>query len=477
MNQYSLLVALIVAVMLTAFVAAQRQVNIVETSMSGNRLAPRPAVYLHSKTPQVPLIKVDSRTRYQTIFGFGGAFTEAASYVFSTMKADKQQEILEAYFSPKGLNYTVNRIHMNSCDFSLNTYSCNDELNDYELKNFNIVRDRKYILPFIKAALNTTRTFNPDKQLSIFMTPWSPPYWMKGNWNQNGSSTPGLIDSPKVYSSWALFYSKFINAYKQEGVDIWGLTIQNESEFAAPWEACVYNPTQQGDFLKNYLGPRMKQDHPQVKIMVFDHNRDDVFKWVKTIMGDPEASKYVDGTAFHWYSDEGYENLQLSHEAYPDKFLLATEACVCPGVKLNDWDRGALYAYDIINDLNNYSTGWVDWNLVLDIQGGPNHLKNYCDAPIIADADTNTIHYQVMYYVMGHFSKYVLPDSIRVGVSVDQQKLANVWATAFITPSGKVVVIVQNRSNKDQQFAIHDVVSHEYAITNIPSNSVRTFVY
>jgi glucosylceramidase len=136
-----------------------------------------------------------------------------------------------------GLNYTVGRLHMNSCDFSIDSYSCDDVEGDYTLQNFNIARDKKFITPFVQAAINNTRFYNPNHKIQFFLSPWSPPAWMKINHEMNGSALPnGLINSTQVYQSWALFYSKFIKSYKQEGIDIWGLTIQNESEFAAPWE-------------------------------------------------------------------------------------------------------------------------------------------------------------------------------------------------------------------------------------------------
>jgi len=308
------------------------------------------------------------------------------------------------------------------------------------------------------------------------MSPWSPPAWMKGNHNMNGSSIPGLIDRPAIYSSWALFYSKFINAYKAEGVNVWGITIQNESEFAAPWEACVYSPENQRDFIKKYLGPVMRRDHPNVKIMIFDHNKDNVVTWVKTIMSDPEAAQYVSGTAFHWYVVEQYEHLTEAHTVAPDKFLLATEACQGPGVILNDWTRGESYGVDIIQDLNNYAVGWVDWNMILDMQGGPNHLKNFCDAPIIADANTQTVHYQVMYYMMGHFSKFMPPNSVRIGLSTDLES-KGLLATAVLTPGGSIVLVIQNHSDQKFDVMLNDVIYGLNVVAEMEPRSIKTFSY
>jgi glucosylceramidase len=140
---------------------------------------------------------------------------------------------------------------------------------------------------------------------------------MKGNGEMTGSSSPGLIQTEDVFNAWALYYSKFIIAYQHEGIDFWGLTVQNEPEFAAPWEACVYNPQQEADFVKNYLGPSIKKQFPDLKIMIYDHNKDHIQNWASTIYSDLEAAKYVDGTAFHWYSGPQFENVEATHNMFP----------------------------------------------------------------------------------------------------------------------------------------------------------------
>jgi len=180
------------------------------------------------------------------------------------------------------------------------------------------------------------------------------------------------------------------------------------------------------DFIRDYLGPQLKTDHPQVQIMLYDHNKDNIVNWVKTVFSDPVAAKYADGTAFHWYSGSEFENLADANAAAPNKFLLgmnnclqlneivslfrgfgfsssfsssslATEACTCPPAP-GDWTKGEKYAFDILGDLNNYAVGWTDWNMLLDLQGGPNHLNNFCDAPIMAAIQQQTIRFENPYY-------------------------------------------------------------------------------
>merc|ERR1712045_710488 len=228
------------------------------------------------------------------------------------------------------------------------------------------------------------------------------------------SSSPCLKNDASR-GAWALYFSKFFTAYKNAGVPLWGLTVQNEPGFNAGWEACTYSAGEERDFVKRYLGPVMRRDHPSAKIMVLDHNRDMVPEWTKTIFGDSDAGKYVGGLALHWYDSHSwqmYDNVKNAHDQYlgkMGKFMLGTEACNCPGVQLRNWGRAWSIASDILNDLNAFVAGWTDWNLLVNHQGGPNHLGNFCDANIIADPDqvlgSGTVIKQVSYYLMGHFSR------------------------------------------------------------------------
>lgn len=385
-----------------------------------------------TNTTRGTVLAVDTSQTFQSILGFGGAFTEAAGYNWQLLSVDQQKLIVQAYFgSPEtSLGYTMCRVHMNSCDFSLASYSCDDVENDFELSKFNIDRDFLYLLPFIKAAQVESTAQNP---LRMFYSPWSPPAWMKSNGKMTGSLVPGLKNDTRVHAAWAKFYSKFADAYRQQGVDFWGVTVQNEPLYAANWEACCYSIQDTADFVKNYLGPVLQKEQPKLQLMVYDHNRDLVQDWVKGIMSDPEVAKYVAGTAFHWYTGSNkptlnmFENLDISHNAAPNKFLLASEACYCPGVILGDWSRGEAYGIDILNDILHWSTGWVDWNMVLDENGGPNHLGNMCDAPIIVTPGKNSFIKQPSYFFMGHFSKVLPPNSVRVGLSLSAHQVCR-WS-------------------------------------------------
>ncbi|KAL0477944.1 glucosylceramidase, partial [Acrasis kona] len=250
-------------------------IDVVSTANNTNdRLSIKPSIsFSQKRLPAKNTIVVDETITYQTIIGWGGAMTEAASFVWSLLLPELQQEVIDAYFSPRGLSYSLCRITMGSPDFALNKYNCDNHTGDYELKHFNIDRDRRYVLPFVKRAQET------NKNLEFFFSPWSPPGWMKKNGDMNKSIFPdGLINSTEIYKSWALYFSKFITAYNKEGVKFWGFTVQNEPEANVP-----------------YPCPRISLDHPNVKMIIYDSNRDRMTPWVDAILSDTETSKYISG--------------------------------------------------------------------------------------------------------------------------------------------------------------------------------------
>jgi len=409
---------------------------------------------------------VERATRYQDILGFGGALTESSASVFAQLNANLQNEVIESYFGRTGHGYTVCRTPLNSCDFSVSSYSFDDTRDDYLLNNFSIAHNDKVLFPLIKRVLSAS-----TQPINLFATPWSPPAWMKSNGQMDGSNHPGLIQDPKIYTSWALFLSKSITEYKNIGINFWGLTIQNEPENAGSWECCCYTDTEQRDFLKYYLGPQLRKDHPDLKIMIFDHNKDHVADWVRTIFTDPQAAQFADGTAFHWYSGAQFENLATAHSIAPNKFLLATEACNCPP-SIGNWGTGESYGYDIIGDLNNWSVGWTDWNILLNIQGGPNHVNNFCDAPILADINGQKLIYQPAYWYMGQFSRFITPGSVILKTAVSDATLS---AVSALTKDGKTVVVVQNRSNNPITYTLQD--GTKSASVTAPAHSIHTLVY
>lgn len=392
----------------------------------------------------VSSVMVDAKQQFQTIEGFGGAFTEAAASTLFKMTPGQRKEIIDAYFDPEsGHGYTMGRTHINSSDFSLGNYAYTEVAGDTELKHFSIERDTKEIIPMIRMAAQAA-----GGPLKIFASPWSPPAWMKttGKMNQGGKL------KPEYRETWARYYCRYIQEFAKEGIPIWGLTVQNEPEATQTWDSCIYTGEEERDFVRDYLGPVLHdEDLEHVNLIIWDHNRDRMFERAKAVLDDPEAAKYVWGTGFHWYMTDSFENCQRVHDAYPDKKLLFTEGCVERGTHFGSWSPGEKYAQSIIQDLNHWTVGWVDWNLVLDETGGPNHVGNFCSAPVICDTKAGTVHFLSSYYYIGHFSRFIRPGAKRILCASTRDELE---VTAFLNPGGEIAVVVLNRSEKNIHFAL-----------------------
>lgn len=397
---------------------------------------------------------------YQEIEGFGGAFTEAASTTLDKMSPKKRKEIIKAYFDQKdGIGYSFCRTHINSCDFSLGNYSYVEQ-GDKTLETFNISRDKRSLIPMIKEAL----AYGGFK---LFASPWSPPAYMKdsGQMNQGGKLLP------EYFEQWADYYVKYLQEYQKEGIDIWGVTVQNEPRATQTWDSCIYTAEEERDFIKNYLGKKLEAIGK--KIMIWDHNKERLLERASVVLDDPEAAKYVYGTAFHWYSGDHFEQIRMLSEKYPDKKLIFSEGCVEAGPHLdNNWGIGERYAHDIIGDLNNGCHAFTDWNLVLNEMGGPNHVGNFCDAPIIADTETDEIIYEISYYYIGHFSKYIRPGAKRIGLSRYTDKLE---ACAFKNADGSIVTVVMNSS--DTELSFHLKVQGKLAKISCEAHSITTLIF
>jgi len=427
---------------------SKRTLRIHQTAQStGERLAElKPVVFGTAEIDfMMNSVMVDTARTFQTVEGFGGAFTESAATTLLKMTPKQQKEIIGAYFDPeKGHGYSLCRTHINSCDFSVGNYAYTEVAGDTELKHFSIERDRESIIPMIRMATKAAA----GRTLKLFASPWSPPAWMKttGKMNQGGKLKPEYRDA------WARYYCRYIREYEKEGIPIWGLTVQNEPEATQTWDSCIYTGEEERDFVRDHLGPALHREGlEKVNLMIWDHNRDRMFERAKAVFDDPEAAKYVWGTAFHWYMGDFFENCQRVHDAYPDKKLLFTEGCVERGTHFGLWAPGEKYAQSMIQDLNHWTVGWVDWNLILDETGGPNHVGNFCSAPIICDTKTGEVHYMSSYYYIGHFSRFIRPGAKRILCASTRDELE---VTAFLNTDGEIAVVVLNRSEKNIPFAL-----------------------
>ena len=387
---------------------------------------------------------VDPSKKFQTLLGIGGALTDASAETFYKLPKDKQDEMMRAYYDKEdGIGYSLARTNINSCDFSSGSYTYVED-NDKSLKSFSIQHDLQYKVPFIKRAISAA-----SNHLTMFVSPWSPPAWMKDN---NDMLHGGKLQ-PQYNQVWANYFVKFIKTYEKIGIPIWGLTVQNEPMAKQKWESCLYTAADEKNFVKKYLGPTLKKEQlGDKKIIVWDHNRDLLYQQASEILNDKDAAQYIWGVGFHWYEDWSggvpmFENVRKVKESFPEKNLMFTEGCN-GNFKLdsvNNWKLGERYGLSMINDFNNGTTGWTDWNILLDETGGPNHVQNFCYAPIHADTRTGKLIYTNSFYYIGHFSKFIRPGAKRITSSASKSALST---TAFQNPDGKIVVVVMNSGDK-----------------------------
>jgi glucosylceramidase len=430
---------------------------------------------------------------YQTITGFGGSFTEASASLLNRLSKDNRDKIIEAYFGESGAKYSLTRTHMNSCDFSLSNYSYAPVEGDIELNNFSIDEDREDLIPMIKDAMRVS-----NDGFKIIASPWTAPPWMKDNKDWRGGK---LL--PEYNDTWALFFLKYLEAYQLEGIDIWGFTVENEPlGNDKNWESMHFSPDEMTNFVQNHLGPKLEVDGHKVKILGYDQNREHLNEWVDSMYKDESTSKYFDGTAIHWYAstyDYFPNELQYAHNKAPNKYLIQTEACVDSEIpKWKDdqwyWQKEATdwgwdwapekdkhlhpkyapvnrYARDIIGCLNNWVDGWIDWNMVLDKQGGPNWFKNWCVAPIIVDPKADEVYLTPIYYTMAHFSKYIRPGAEVIAVETPDKDL---MVTAAKNPDNSIAVVLFNEGAVAKNFTLN--LDEKYIDIKISAQAIQTIV-
>jgi glucosylceramidase len=458
----------------STYSAAGKKVQVFTTAQgTSQRLAPGAALSFAAAAQPVETqvcVFVDPSHQFQTLLGIGGALTDASAETFAKLPKAQQQELLQAYYSPsQGIGYSLARTNIGSCDFSSDTYTYIAE-NDASLKSFNVKHDEQYKIPLIKQA-----TAAAGGKLPLFVSPWSPPAFMK----TNHDLLKGGKLLPQFRQSWADYYVKFIQTYEKMGMPIWGLSVQNEPMATQKWESCIFTGEEERDFIKEYLGPTLaKGGLGGKKLIAWDHNRDLIQQRASTVLDDPAAAKYVWGIGYHWYetwttSGMLFDNVRRVHETYPNTNLMVTEACIenFKFEQVNEWRLGERYGHSMINDFNAGTVGWTDWNILLDETGGPNHVGNFCFAPIIADTKAGKLIYTNAYYYIGHFSKFIRPGAKRIGTTTNRDWLQ---ATAFRNPDGKVAVVVMNSSDKPQDFQLW--IKGQAASTTSAPHSMATYV-
>lgn len=412
---------------------------------------------------------VDPNHQFQTITGFGGAIVDASAETFAKLPKEKQDEFLKKYYDTiDGIGYNVVRTNINSCDFSSDTYNY---IQDYDstLNTFSVKHDEQFRIPLLKKVNEKL-----NGKMFLFASPWSPPAWMKTN---NDMLHGGKLKK-EYYQLWADYFVKFIHTYEKLGLPVSAVSVQNEPMATQRWESCIFTADDERDFIKNNLGPTFAKSKLNKKIIAWDHNRDLMFQRASVLLDDADAAKYIWAIGFHWYetwtkSTPLFDNVKRVQEAFPNINLMFTEGCKenFDYNKIMDWSLGELYGNNILNDLNNGITAWCDWNILLDQTGGPNHVGNFCYAPVIANVHTGEVFYTNEYYYIGQFSKFIRPGARRVSTSTNRDMLQ---ATSFINKDGKLAVVVLNRT--DNEISYHLWINGQWAKAVSKPHSIATIL-
>jgi len=501
-----------------------RLADFVQTSAEGDRFRSLPPVRFAKGAPGPGVVVTVTPTApRQTLEGIGGALTESSAFVLADLPKPQRRWILDQCFGPQGADFTMARTPIGACDFCVEgRYSYDDVPGDVALKHFSVAPDRRgfpgakdptfALLPLIKAALIR----NP--RLKLVASPWTAPAWMKDNQDWYGRGVGGSL-LPQHQDTFARYMVKYLKAYRRQGVSIWGVTPENEPlGNGGQWESMEFTSTAMRDYISQHLGPQLKRHGlGGVKIIQFDHNRDaDAIRFSEEALGDPKTATLVWGTGLHWYSSTNSARtpiLDQLHDRFPTKPILHTEGCI-DGIRTEDsspsgtflgwkhdawwWTESATdwgyywappsdkpahpryapvhrYARDLIDGLNHWFVGWIDWNLVLDQNGGPNHVNNFCAAPIMVDRTSGETYFTPLYFVMAHFSRYLRPGDSIVEVSTATPGLGadDFRATAAVSKDKKNLVVIA--FNKSGQPITYDIQIGKFcAPVVIPGNAIQT---
>lgn len=402
-------------------------------------------------------VEIDPTQKFQSILGFGGAFTDASCYLLNQMEAAQRHQLMAEFLGAEGLHFSVGRTCIGSSDYSRTAYSFDDSPTpDPELKHFSIAHDRDYILPMLREALHA----NPE--LFLFSAPWSPPGWMK-----TGDSLLGGAMRKEYFAAYAQYFVKFLEGYKAEGVNIAAVTSQNEvdTDQNGRMPAALWGQEYESGFVREFLGPALRKASLDTKIWLLDHNYD---LWGRVLdqLGDPELSQYVDGVAWHGYMGTP-DAMTKVHNAYPAKHTYWTEGG--PDYSAPDYAADwATWSGTFAGILNNWARCIVSWNLVLDEKGTPNIGPFSCGGLVTLDSKTGTLTRSGQYWAFAHYSK-----AVRRGARViaTRSALPGIEHVAFVNPEGDYVLVLTNQGEERQ---IDCRFRTKSLSVNMPRNSIVT---
>lgn len=520
--------------------------EIIVTSESGDKMAVKENVRFARGTPEGTVIRLEPEVLKQTMDGIGSSFTEASAFVLAHLDPADRKEVMNKLFSEGGANFSLARTHIGACDFTVKgRYSYLDKVGDTGLESFTVapdkegfssseypgIKDEGYdLLPMIKEALEI-KNLQADKDLRIVASAWTAPSWMKdiedwyirGSAENNYQGTGGTLKE-KYEETYADYLIRYLDVYRSEGVDIWAITPVNEPHGVnGQWESMIFTPQTQNEFIKKFLGPKLKSgDNSKVNLLIYDQNRDGMQQWTDVILADSLTSGYVYGTAVHWYEStyKVYEDVfDAVNARFPDHKILHTEGCIDDLGKPapqgiadperftekdwfdNDsfwWNENATdwaytaewagdgakdhpaytpvhrYARNIIVSIDHWLAGWIDWNVVLDHKGGPNHVGNNCGAPVMINTETGHIYYTPVYYVLAQFSKTIRPGDRAIQTYLSSEMLGDDDLHACATVNSENVLSVQLLNTTKKDISCKLQIGDQYADVTIVANSVQT---
>ncbi|XP_049950381.1 lysosomal acid glucosylceramidase-like isoform X2 [Schistocerca serialis cubense] len=458
------------------------------SSRCGQRLSLRLRSFKNPAELQsgVARLRVDTSQQFQRMLGFGGGMSDSTAINIRALSSATQQQLLRSYFgsSDGSSQYSLVRLPMGGTDFSVRNYTYDDSSKpDPSLKNFALQpEDIEYKIPLLLLAQRLS-----GNGLKIHAAPWSAPRWMKAH---NGTIGISWLQS-RYYQTWANYFVKFLKEYRRRGVDVWAVSLQNEPTSGAIVNYGVNSMgwSAQGlrRFLEGFLGPTLRRDSSvaSTDIIIGEDTRA-YLDWTRQILNGAAARRLTSGVAVHWYQDSttGPAVLDDLHRNHRDLFILYTEACYgpffgsgYPTVRLGSWERAENYTSDIIQVTNHWTSGWEDWNMVVNTEGGPNWSSNPADASIVANATADEFYKQPMYYAIAHFSRFVPRGSRRVSLQMDSDaNSTDVEGVAFLTPQDDVVVVLQNKQETRRSVVVSDPQLGEASLS-LPAHSMHTLVY
>lgn len=516
------------------------------TSESGDKIALKENVQFVRGKAEGTVIQIEPEVLKQTMDGIGSSFTESSAFVLAHLTQADRQEVMKKIFSEDGANFSLTRTHIGACDFSVHgKYSYLDKEGDIRLESFTLdpdkkgfslsefpgIKDETYdLLPMIREAMEI-KSQQKDKELRIVASAWTAPSWMKdieewyitGSPENNYQGTGGSLKK-EYEETYADYLIRFLDAYRSEGVEIWGITPVNEPHGNnGQWESMNFTPQTQNEFIKKYLGPKLKSGaNSDVKLLIYDQNRDGLQHWTDMILADSLTAGFIYGTAVHWYEStfKVYEDVfDAVNAKFPNHKIIHTEGCIDDLGKpapqgitdperymekdwfdndsfwwnenATDWAYSATwqgvtaedhpvyapvhrYARNIIVSIDHWLAGWIDWNVVLDHSGGPNHVGNFCGAPVMINTVTGQVYYTPVYYVLAQFSKTIRPGdrAVQTHKTLDGPGEDDLHACATVNSDNILSVQLLNTTKNDISYKLQ--IKDQYADITIVANSVQT---